>query len=39
MEVRQMLHTKLQNRLGIKRAAKLVFCYRMVYGSTIDDDE
>jgi len=34
-----MLHSKHQNRLGTKCAAKLAFCYRMLCGSTINDDK
>ena len=28
-----LVHTKLRNRLGVERAAKLVFCYRMLRGN------
>lgn len=27
-----LIHSKLRNRLGVKRAAKLVFCFRMLRG-------
>jgi hypothetical protein len=27
------IHTKLRNRLGVQRATKLVFCYRMLRGT------
>jgi len=33
-----LVHTKLRNRLGVDRAAKLVFCYRMLRGSSAEDD-
>lgn len=33
-----IIHTKLRNRLGVERAAKLVFCYRMLRGKSADDD-
>jgi len=33
-----LIHTNLRNRLGVERAAKLVFCYRMLRGKTADDD-
>lgn len=32
-----IVHNKLRNRLGVERAAKLVFCYRMLRGSVSDD--
>ena len=28
-----MIQSKLRNRLGISKAAKLVYCYRMLQGS------
>ena len=33
-----IVHTKLRKRLGVERAAKLVYCYRMLRGKTADDD-
>ena len=27
-----LVHSKLRNRLGVERASKLVFCYRMLRG-------
>jgi len=33
-----LVHTKLRNRLDVQRAAKLVFCYRMLRGNIADDD-
>jgi len=33
-----IIHTKLRNRLGFERAAKLVFCYRMLRGKNTDDE-
>jgi hypothetical protein len=33
-----LVHTKLRNRLGVERAAKLVFCYRMLRGNITTDD-
>jgi len=32
-----IVHNKLRNRLGVERAAKLVFCCRMLRGSICDD--
>lgn len=32
------VHTKARNRLGVERASKLVFCYRLLRGSTSDDE-
>jgi len=32
------IHSKLRNRLGVERATKLVFCYRMLRGKVYDDD-
>jgi len=33
-----LVHTKLRNRLGVERAAKLVFCYRMLRGNMNVDE-
>jgi hypothetical protein len=33
-----IVHTKLRNRLGVERAAKLVFCYCMLRGGSTNDD-
>jgi len=33
-----LVHNKLRNRLGVERAAKLVFCHRMLRGSMNVDE-
>ena len=33
-----LIHNKIRNRLGVQKASKLVFCYRMLRGGTKDLD-
>ena len=33
-----LIHNKIRNRLGVQKASKLVFCYRMLLGGTKDLD-